>query len=337
MTSLIFTRRYHHFEILEQKQIMTNVTAIVDSHMHLWDPNHIKPKWLDSTPSISKAHLPTTVDLEAKITSKISLLFVPPAIEAIVYVETDVPPAYALLEAEWVVSELAAKDPRIQGIVANAPLEDGEHVRPFLEALVRIGRGGALGKAIDHGDTRKQLVKGVRRILQSQSPEFCLQPSFVNAVQLLAEYNFSYDICCRPPHLESVIKLVAQCPSTQFVLDHLGKPTISSTDSNFEKWKTDISNLANFPNVYCKLSGMVTEALPNNPDWKSADLQRYAAHILSAFGPSRVMFGSDWPVVKLAEIGYNDWLDIASSLVASLSDAGKQAVWNGNARKFYKL
>jgi len=309
---------------------------VVDAHMHLWDPDHLPRKWLGGIPLLNKPHLTSTVDEEAKIPPKTSASFVPPNIEAIVYVETDVPPAYSLLETEWVVSKLAAEDKRIQGIVASAPLEDGDDVRKFLEALVRIGKGGTFGGSNDAQG--RQLVKGVRRLIQSESAEFCVQPSFVRGVKMLAEYNLSFDICCRPSHLDNVILLVSECPDTHFVLDHMGKPTISPSDAGFEHWSNMITNLAKLPNVYCKLSGLVVEAhATSGSAWKPADLQRYASHVFQAFGTSRVMFGSDWPVMKVAGVSYNEWLDIAASLVSSLTDEEKRLVWNGNAKKFYKL
>lgn len=306
---------------------MSNTISIVDSHLHLWDPSHIPVHWLRDLPSLNRPHLPATLSAESKTKSKISSSFVPPNIEAIVYVETDTPASYTLLETEW-VAKLANEDKRVQAIVANAPVEDGKGIKVYLDALLRSGSGA----------DGKQLVKGVRRLIQSEDTKFCVQPGFVEGVKLLGEYGLSFDICCRPQHLENVILLVSQCPDTQFVLDHMGKPCVSASDPGFEKWKEDIGNLAKLPNVYCKLSGIVTEAHTFGAAiWKPEDLERYVSHVIQVFGSLRVMFGSDWPVVKLAEVGYNDWLDMATTLTSTLTQEEKQQVWSGNAKKFYKL
>ncbi len=279
---------------------------IVDAHVHLWDPNHFRMSWLDGNATLDQPYgLPEYRDHTRGV-----------EIEAMVYLQVDVEPVYALLEAQWAV-ERAREDPPLQGIVAWAPLEYGERARAFLEALVAV-------------DPR---IKGVRRIVQSEPDvDFCLRPDFVRGVQLLPEYGLACDICIRHPQLASTIKLVRQCPETSFILDHIGKPNIK--DQVLDPWRGEMRELASLPNVICKVSGMVTEADPQH--WTPDDLAPYLEHVLDVFGENRVAFGGDWPVVTQAA-SYRRWVETLDALTAHLSPEAKRKLWAENARRFYRL
>ena len=279
---------------------------IVDSHLHLWDPHVFRLSWLDGNDLLNRRY-----DLAdyARQTEGV-------ASGATVYVQTDVETPYALLEAK-VVAELAREEPRLQGIVAWAPLEYGEQARAFLLELLKTG---------PH-------LKGVRRILQSEpDPNFCLHPKFVRGVQMLAEYGLSFDLCIQHRQMQSIIALVRQCPHTAFILDHCGKPNIK--DHELHPWSEQITELAAFPNVCCKLSGLVTEADLQN--WTHEDLAPYVSHVLASFGEDRVLFGGDWPVV-LQAASYTRWVETLDILTASLSPQTRRKLWADNARHFYRL
>lgn len=279
---------------------------LVDAHLHLWDPTHFRMSWLDDNALLNKPY--GLGDYHAH-TAGIE-------IAAMVYLQVDVEPPYALLEVGW-AAERAAEDPRLRAIVPYAPLEFGEQVRAFLEALVAIS----------------PLVKGVRRIVQSEpDPAFCLQPSFVRGTQILPEYGLSCDICINYRQLASTIELVRRCPDTSFILDHLGKPNI--VEGMIDPWRAQISELASLPNVVCKVSGAVTEA--DHAHWTSDDLAPYIAHVLQAFGEDRVVFGGDWPVVLNAS-SYPRWVETLDALTAHLSPEAKRKLWADNARRFYRL
>lgn len=278
---------------------------IVDAHLHLWDPARFRMSWLDGNELLDK---PYGLAEYRQHTEGLP-------IEAMVYLQVEVKPAYALLEAEWVV-ERAREEPRIQALVAWAPLEDGEPARTFLEALVRIS----------------PLVKGVRRLIQSESIDFCIQPGFVRGVQLLADYGLSFDLCIYHPQLANTIRLVEQCPQVSFILDHIGKPAIK--ERLLDPWREEITRLAGFPNVLCKVSGMVTEA--DHQRWTAEDLRPYLDHVLAAFGEDRVVFGGDWPVAYQAA-PYRRWVETLAELTADLSPAAKRKLWAENARRFYRL
>ncbi|GAC1362170.1 MAG: amidohydrolase [Ktedonobacteraceae bacterium] len=279
---------------------------IIDAHVHLWDPTHFRMPWIDGIPLFNKVY--GLADYQAHSEGI--------AIEGIVYVEVDVDPHYALLEAQW-VAQRAREDPRLLGIVAHAPLEDGERVRTYLDALVAIG----------------PQIKGVRRLVQSEPDEqFSLRPDFLRGTQLLAEYGLSCDICIRHQQLASVIDFVRLCPDTAFILDHLGKPAIKA--HTLDPWREQIRELASHPNVMCKISGMVTEA--DHQHWTPDDLAPYVAHIVDTFGEDRIVFGGDWPVA-LQATSYTRWIETLDALTAHLSMQARQKLWSQNARRFYHL
>lgn len=279
---------------------------IVDSHVHLWDPERFRMAWLDGNAVLDK---PYGLADYREHTAGVD-------VEAFVYLQVEVAPAYGLLEAAW-AAERAAEDPRLRAIVAWAPTEFGEQSRAYLDALVATG----------------PLVKGVRRLIQGEpDPAFCLRPRFVRGVQILADYGLSFDLCITHDQLPGTIGLVAQCPDIPFVLDHIGKPDIRA--GLLDPWREQIAQLAAYPNVSCKLSGMVTEA--DHAAWTADDLAPYVAHIVATFGEDRIMYGGDWPVAFQAS-PYPRWVATLDALTADLAPAARRKLWAENARRFYRL
>ena len=220
-----------------------------------------------------------------------------------------------ITEVAWVTA-LAKNEPRIAGIVADAPLEAGTAVQLHLEKLAQ-----------------NPLVKGVRRLIQSEKAGFCITPNFIEAVRLLPHYGFSFDICVLHHQLGDVLQLVKACPDVAFVLDHFGKPGIKA--GLIEPWATQIKQLAQFDNVQCKLSGLITEA--DHDLWTVGQLRPYIDHVLDVFGSNRVMVGGDWPVSLLAIDSWAGWVAVAETAVAHLSDSEKEAVFYSNCCHFYHL
>jgi L-fuconolactonase len=278
---------------------------IVDAHIHFWDPAGLRYPWLTELPAIHRPFLPA--DLLAQVG--------PHELEKIVFVQAGAHPDDALAEVAW-VSELARSEPRIDAIVADAPLEDGVAVAGHLAALQKY-----------------PLVKGVRRLIQAEGLGFANTPAFIQAVQLLPDYGFSFDICIVHYQLGDVLQLVAACPDVAFVLDHFGKPAIKV--GGMEPWASQIAELAAFPNVHCKLSGLITEA--DHDAWQPADLQPYIDHVLACFGPARLMYGGDWPVSLLATDSWASWVATAEAALSGCSKAEKAAIFAGNASAFYRL
>ena len=279
---------------------------IIDTHMHLWNPEQFRMSWLDGDALLNQ---PYTIDIYSAQTTGIP-------IEGMVFVECGVEPQYAFLEAQWALA-CARTDARIQGIVAACPVEFGQRARSYIEALVAL-------------DPR---IKGVRRNIQDEKDaNFCLQADFVRGVQLLSDYALSFDLCIRSWQLPAVSALVRRCPHTQFILDHLGKPNVR--EHVLDPWRDQLRELAALPNVACKISGLVTEA--EHSSWKVDDLAPCVAHVLDVFGENRVIFGGDWPVALLAS-SYTRWFETLQTLTASLTETAQRKLWNENARRLYRL
>jgi L-fuconolactonase len=233
-----------------------------------------------------------------------------------VYVQVGVDPVYALLEARW-AADLVHDDPRVQAVVAWAPLEDGDFARGYLAGLAAI-------------DSR---IKGVRRTLHTEpDPASALRPGFVRAVQMLPEFDLSCDLCIVPAQLTSATELVRRCPETSFMLDHLGLPDIRA--GNLDPWRTDVAALATLPNVMCKISGVVTAA--DHAQWMPADVAPYILHACDVFGEDRVAFGGDWPVVTQAA-SYRRWAETLEVVTAHLSPEARHKLWVDNGSRFYRL
>jgi L-fuconolactonase len=280
--------------------------TIADTHVHLWDPARLRYRWLDGSAPLNR---PFLLPDYAAATAGLP-------VTRMVFVQCECRPDQALAEAAW-VTELAATEPRLQGLVAYAPLELGDAARPTLEQLAA-----------------SPLVKGVRRLQQAEpDPAFCLRPDFVRGVQALADYGLSCDLCLKgDEQLAHTLTLVRQCPQVRFMLDHIGKPFIK--ERRREPWAGYVRQLAALPNTWCKVSGLVTEA--DWAAWTPADLAPYLETVAAAFGPDRLCFGGDWPVCTLAS-PYRRWAETLAGATAAWPAAHRQRLWHDNALAFYRL
>ena len=281
--------------------------AIIDSHLHLWDPERLTYPWLSAVPAIGGPRLPR--DFRAASDGF--------DVKKMVLVQCDTAPEQARDEVRWVAELAAGEEPRLAGIVAWAPVSRGAAAADELDWLADV-----------------PLVRGVRQLIQGEADDgFCARPDFVRGVQLLGERGLSFDLCIKGDgQFESVLELVERCPQVDFVLDHLGKPFIG--ESRIEPWAGCMRRLAEAPNVFCKISGMSTEADWN--DWSVDDLRPYAEIAFEAFGPDRVMFGGDWPVVDLAS-SWPQWVRTLDELTAGFSASGRRKLFHDNAASFYRI
>lgn len=275
---------------------------IIDSHLHLWDPQRLSYPWLFDP--LDRAFLPT--DFRAASAGV--------EIEALVFLECGAAVEQTFAEAEQVLA-WAREEPRIAAMVCNAALETGDAVRADLERLAGMDK-----------------VRGIRRIYQDEpDPAYCLRPDFVAGVRALADYGLSFDLCLKHPQLQATIGLADACPNVPMVLDHIAKPGIAK--GLMQPWADQMRELARRENVVCKLSGVATEAAA---DWTPATLRPYMEVALEAFGPSRIMFGGDWPVSTLA-ITYPAWVALVDEVIADLSEAEQRQIYRDTARAFYRL
>ena len=173
---------------------------------------------------------------------------------------------------------------------------------------------------------------GIRHVVQDEpDDEFLLRDDFKRGISKLKNYNLTYDILIFEKQLPAAIKFVAAFPDQPFVLDHIAKPLIAQQE--LKPWKAYIQQLAKFPNLFCKVSGMVTEADWNN--WNPADFIPYLDTVFEAFGTQRIMIGSDWPVCKLVA-SYGQVINLVESYIKDFSETEKAAIMGKNALNFYK-
>ena len=270
--------------------------------MHFWDRALMPYTWLHEVPTIWERHTLDNLRLEAAAQLP----------EKIIFVECGAP---WLDELNW-VEQLASAQPRIGGIVAKATVNAGAQTSADIAAL-----------------RKHPLVRGARHHFEHEKDQdYCSRPEFIRGVKELAAGGLSFDICCKHPILPAVIELVRRCPEAQLILDHAGKPGIRA--GLLDPWRSHIRTLAAFPNLVCKFSGLVTEA--DHEHWTLAQLRPYVDHLLETFGPSRLLFGGDWPVAKLAS-SYVRWLEAARELVSGLSSQEQAMIFGRNAERIYRI
>jgi L-fuconolactonase len=176
----------------------------------------------------------------------------------------------------------------------------------------------------------RELLVGLRPMVHDiADDDWLLGPALVPLLRAMAGYGLVFDALVKPRHLPRLLRVIDRHPDLQFVLDHCGKPQLATGE--IAVWQRDIALLAERPNIVCKLSGLATEAAP---DWQIADLCQAVDHVLACFGPGRLLWGSDWPVVNLAG-GYAKWLAAARALLADLSLDEKADVFGNNAARVY--
>lgn len=275
--------------------------AVLDSHVHFWDPRHIGYPWLSQAAALDRPFTPH--DFAAVRSANASAIFV----------EAGADPRQAAAEVEWVRAQ-TARHPWILGAVAHVALEE-----PTL-ASAAIWR---------HADD--PFVVGVRRNLQDEAVGFTEDADFRSGIRQLGEAGLPFDACVREYQLPELAQLAAACPRTTIVLDHLGKPR--SAVAGQTPWRQALHRLAEHGNVVCKLSGLATELDANTPRPLVVSLLHEA---LDVFGPERCLYGGDWPVMTLAT-SYGDWLDLVREALSAYPATTADAVLRTNAQRVYRL
>ncbi|GGG91823.1 amidohydrolase [Parapedobacter pyrenivorans] len=273
----------------------------IDAHQHFWTYQPVKDAWItDDMAFIQRDFLPN--DLKPVLEAA--------GVSGCVAVQAD------QSEAESVfLLELAAQHSFIEGVVGWVDLQAAD-------VADRLAHFSGYPK-----------LKGVRHIVQGEEdPRFLLRPAFLRGIEALAKHGYTYDILVKPHQLDATLELIRAFPDQPFVIDHLAKPYIKAGVR--QPWAEQLAAIANHGHVYCKLSGMVTEADWNG--WEVGDFQYYIQHMLDVFGPRRVMFGSDWPVCLVAA-DYTQVIGVANRAIAHLARDEQELIWHKNAADFYKL
>jgi L-fuconolactonase len=204
---------------------------------------------------------------------------------------------------------------------------------PFIKGVV-----GWIDFQADNIEDRLQyfsqypIIKGWRHIVQGEPAGFLSGPQFLRGIQALQAYDYSYDLLVYHHQLKEAIEFVAAFPEQKFILDHCAKPAIRNKD--IDEWKKDIIAISGYPNVYCKLSGLFTEA--KWKEWSPGEFYPYLDVIVPAFGVDRLIFGSDWPVILLSGI-YVQWKSLIEKYFESYIDDDKEKIFGLNAIQFYNL
>ncbi|MER6160716.1 amidohydrolase family protein [Streptomyces sp. NPDC001868] len=279
--------------------------VVVDAHHHVWDLSVRDQDWITG-PELAPLRRDFTLgELEATARSL--------GVTATVLVQTITVP-----EETPEFLAMAAGSDVVAGVVGWTDLTSPDVAEHLAE--LREGLGG------------EHLV-GIRHQVQGEpDPRWLVRPDVLRGLSAVADAGLVYDLLVKPHQLPAAVEAAARLPELTFVLDHLGKPPIASGE--LEPWAGEIRRLAALPNTVCKLSGLVTEADWNS--WSVADLVPYADTVLDAFGPDRLMFGSDWPVCNLAS-DYLEVIDVAESVMPALSPAEDREVFGGTAIRTYGL
>lgn len=273
---------------------------VIDAHQHFWKYHPDTHDWIsDEMAVIRKDFLPA--DLAPILKQH--------GVDGCIAVQADQSEA----ETDFLVS-LAGSNDWIKGVVGWVDL-CAENIRERLQYYHQV-----------------PVVKGFRHILQAEDPAFMLHPAFLRGIGALQEYGFTYDILVYPRHLSAAQQLVKQFPNQRFVIDHLAKPDISR--GVWEDWAKHMQAISALPNLYCKVSGMVTEA--NWSSWKKEDLYPYLDIVTEAFGTNRLLYGSDWPVCLLAA-SYERMMEPVKEYYSNFSAAEQAALFGGNAAAFYHV
>lgn len=272
----------------------------IDSHQHFWKYDANRDSWIDDSMKIlRKDFLPS--DLEPLLQEN--------NIEACIAVQAD----QSEEETKYLL-KLADENDFIKGVIGWVDLKKWD-----LEERLTFF-------------CKNKKFKGVRHILQDEANDFVFNNKFQKGISILNKFNLVYEILICPAQLINIISLVNDFPNQIFVLDHMAKPNIK--DQKIDTWQKDITTLAKADNVYCKISGMVTEA--HWKDWKPEDFKPYLDIIFASFSVDRLLFGSDWPVSLLAA-DYGEVLKIIKDYMNFFSDEDKNKIFFKNAVRVYQL
>lgn len=272
----------------------------IDTHVHFWKYDKVRDAWITNDMKVlQQDYLPEQIALTLKRAG----------IDGVVAVQA----SQEEVETRFLV-ELSKTHPVIKGVVGWIDL-----------------RASTIEERLRHF-AQYPAIKGYRHIVQGEPDDFLLRESFQRGIRALQAYNYTYDILIYPKQLRSAIQFVGAFPDQPFVIDHCAKPEIRN--KKMDDWKAMMKEIAQHPNVHCKLSGLLTEAAWK--EWSAGDFYPYLDVVFDAFGTDRLLFGSDWPVMLLSGI-YVQWKSLLEKYMEQFTPEDKEKVFGQNAVRFYGL
>jgi len=272
---------------------------VIDSHVHFWKYDKQRDSWMKDMKVLQQDYLPGTIAGTLKRNE----------VNGCVAVQAD----QSELETHFLV-ELSKTNPIIKGVVGWIDLR-----APNIEDRLQYF-------------SQYNIIKGYRHVVQGEPIDFLKDGHFQKGILALQQYNYTYDVLIYHHQLKPAVQFVSKFPDQKFVIDHCAKPDIKN--KRIDDWKVMMTDIAAYPNVYCKISGLFTEA--DWKEWSAGDFYPYLDTIFEVFGTDRLMFGSDWPVVLAAGI-YVQWKSLVEKYMENFSSDDKQKVFGLNAVGFYNL
>ncbi|HKO79436.1 MAG TPA: amidohydrolase family protein [Chitinophagaceae bacterium] len=284
----------------EEVSIQSTVEGAIDTHVHFWKYDKIRDAWItDNMKTLQQDYLPQTLISTLKRNG----------VDGCVAVQAD----QSELETLFLV-ELAKTHSIIKGVVGWVDLQN-ENLEERLQYF-----------------SQYPIIKGWRHIVQGEPDDFLIRPAFQRGVSALQPYNYTYDVLIYPRQLKAALEFVGRFPGQKLVIDHCAKPDIAG--KKIDDWAGTMKEIAKHPNVYCKLSGLFTEAKWKH--WSPGEFYPYLDVVFDAFSTDRLLFGSDWPVILLSGM-YVQWKSLLEKYMENFDREEKAKVFGKNAIRFYNL
>ncbi|MGZ5220347.1 MAG: amidohydrolase family protein [Chitinophagaceae bacterium] len=273
--------------------------GLIDSHVHFWKYDKKRDAWMDNMKTLQQDYLPTTLAGTLKRNG----------VAGCIAVQAD----QSELETLFLI-ELAKTNDIIKGVVGWVDLQNDNIEKRLLYF------------------SQYPVIKGWRHVVQGEPDDFLLRPAFQKGVRALQTYNYTYDVLIYPRQLKAALDFVSKFPEQKLVIDHCAKPDIAG--KKIDEWAATMKEIAQQPNVYCKLSGLFTEA--KWKQWSPADFYPYLDIVFNAFGTNRLLFGSDWPVILVSGM-YVQWKSLLEKYMEDFDFEDKEKVFGKNAMRIYNL
>jgi predicted TIM-barrel fold metal-dependent hydrolase len=278
---------------------------LLDTHQHLVYRDVAGYSWAKDIPPLAEDNF--TVGDYLKLTEGLG-------IGGTLFMETGVDDPDYQSEAKYVKGLAEDPDNNIKGLIVSIRPENENEFNSWFEKTLEMN------------------VSGYRRILHVMPDETSQGQTFINNVKKIGQAGKPFDICYLPTQLSIAYDFAKNCDETNLVLNHCGVPSIATGE--IDQWGKDIKKLSELPNVFCKLSGLMAYCAPGTSSQET--IKPYVDHVLECFGPNKMVWGSDWPVVNLGK-GIQEWISVTRNIFSSLSEDEAVAIGNGNAKKIYKV